>query len=86
MLLACLLNTQTYCINIFEIEINTTFSLSKLCHLQLWMVLLKSMTGRVVAPTSKGAHMPTQLEFTAKGWEEGRERGDDGGDTCSYRM
>lgn len=42
------------------------------------MVLLKSMTGRVVAPTSKGAHMPTQLEFTAKGWEEGRgERGDD---------
>lgn len=31
-----------------------------------------------MAPTSKGAHMPTQLEFTAKGWEEGRgERGDD---------
>lgn len=51
------------------------------------MVLLKSMTGRVVAPTSKGAHMPTQLEFMAKGWEEGRgEGGDDGGDTCSYRM
>lgn len=45
------------------------------------------MTGRVVAPTSKGAHMPTQLEFMAKGWEEGRgEGGDDGGDTCSYRM
>lgn len=51
------------------------------------MVLLKSMIGTVVAPTSKGAHMPTQVEFTAKGWEEGRrEGGDDGGDACSYGM